>query len=63
MSKIFLVFLCMLLSGCASLDFLENRVSCSVDGKQAYVNSMYGPVGVTSKVAKADAAVICGKGG
>lgn len=48
-----------LLSGCSSLEMLENRVSCSADGKYAFVNSMYGPVGVTSKVAASDAKVIC----
>lgn len=59
MRTIFSVALALLLSGCAAVDVLENRVSCSADGKHAYVNSLYGPVGVTSKIAPADAKVIC----
>ena len=49
----------LLLCGCSTLESLENRVSCSADGKHAYINSLYGPVGVTSKIAAADAKVIC----
>lgn len=48
------------LSGCASLDgMLENRVSCTLDGKQALYSSMYGPVGITSMVSDGDSAAIC----
>lgn len=49
------------LTGCASLGSMDlsNRVSCTLDGKQALVNSMYGPLGVTSKVAAADGKVLC----
>lgn len=57
--KRLLLILVLPLAGCSSLELLENRVSCSMDRKQAYVNSMYGPVGVTSKVAPADSEVIC----
>ncbi len=48
------------LTGCASLDgMLDNRVSCTLDGKQALYSSMYGPIGVTSKVSDSDSGVIC----
>ena len=48
------------LGACSSLDgILENRVTCTVDYKQAHYVSLYGPLGVVSKIAKSDAAVIC----
>lgn len=47
-------------SGCASLDGkLENRVVCTVAKDRAFVVSEFGPVGISSKVAEADRAVIC----
>lgn len=51
--------LCLTLQGCASTDFFANRVSCTVSGGTAFVNSMYGPLGITSKIAASDATVIC----
>lgn len=57
--KLCLLLLTVLLSGCSTVSSFDNRVSCSLDGKEAYVNSMYGPLGVTSKVDKRDAEVIC----
>lgn len=49
-----------LLTGCGTLDAaLENRVACTVDRTQALSVSMYGPIGLTGKIAKGDAAVIC----
>jgi hypothetical protein len=47
-----------LLAGCESMSGfmpLANRVSVSLDGREAYVNSMYGWIGITSKIAKPDA--------
>ena len=51
------------LTGCASLPSvdLSNRLSCTLDKKQAFINSMYGPLGVTSKVAAADGKALCAK--
>lgn len=50
------------LSGCASLgDQLENRVSCTVDGKKAFFNSMFSILGITYRIDEADAKVICSK--
>lgn len=48
-------------SGCATFDgkLLENRVACTVAKDEAHVISKYGPVGVASKIADADRAVIC----
>jgi hypothetical protein len=55
-----LLIACLALSGCGTLEkTFANRVSCSLDRQEGFVNSMYGPVGVTSKVAKEDAAVMC----
>jgi hypothetical protein len=50
----------LLLSGCESTGkMLENRLSCTLSGDTAYVTSMYGPIGVTNKIAEADARVAC----
>ena len=50
----------LLLSGCSSLQkSFENRVACTADGKVLLVASMYGPIGVVSKISEDDAAVIC----
>ena len=54
MKKLLPLAMLALLSGCSTLEMLDNRVSCTVDGGQAYVNSMYGPFGVTSKIAEKD---------
>jgi hypothetical protein len=52
----------LLLSGCASMKgTFENRVACTADGKELLVASMYGPIGVVSKISEDDAAVICAK--
>lgn len=47
------------LSGCSTANLLTNRVACTVDGKQAHYVSLYGPLGIASKVDEADAEVIC----
>lgn len=58
--SILLAGMVLALSGCASLDgMLENRVSCTLDKKQALYSSMYGPIGVTSLVSDSDSAAIC----
>ncbi len=48
-----------LLSGCASSKLLENRLACSMDRSELYVVSKYGPIGISTEIAKADAAVVC----
>ena len=50
-----------MLTGCGSLPSgtFANRISCTLDHKQAFVNSMYGVIGITSKVHADDAAVAC----
>ncbi len=58
--RLILIACAAMLSGCASLEgLLDNRVSCTLDGKQALYSSMYGPIGVTSKVSDSDSGVIC----
>jgi len=52
--------LALLLAGCSSSPkWLENRVACTVDGKEAHVVSKWGPISIGSEVATADAKVIC----
>jgi hypothetical protein len=51
-----------LLSGCGSLKGqFENRAVCTVAKDQALTVSMYGPIGIASKLAEQDAAVLCGQ--
>ena len=50
-----------ILSACGSLPtgLLDNRALCTIAGDKAYVTSLYGPVGITSLLNSADAAVMC----
>ena len=60
MEKIALITLAGLLSGCSTLmEQLDNRAACTVGGDQAYVLSMYGPIGIASKISEKDRAAIC----
>lgn len=59
--KFVLLILAFLLSGCSTLETFDNRVSCSMDKQEAYVNSMCGPIGVTSKISPKDAKEICAR--
>lgn len=60
--KYALIAVVFLLSGCSSLKgTFENRAACTVDGKQMLVASMYGPIGIASKISPDDAAVVCTK--
>jgi hypothetical protein len=52
----------LVLSGCATTDLFVNRLSCSLDEKQGYINSMYGRIGITSEVDPRDAKIMCKKG-
>ena len=52
------------LTGCSTtaagkIGMLDNRVSCTLDGKHMLFSSMYGPVGVTAKVEDADGIGVC----
>lgn len=54
------------LSGCSTtaagkIGMLDNRVSCTLDGKHLLFNSMYGSVGITAKVADEDGKATCAK--
>lgn len=49
-----------LLAGCGTLDrVLENRVACSLDRSQGAFISWYGPLGISAKIAEADAEAMC----
>jgi uncharacterized lipoprotein YajG len=57
---VFVMFAAMLLAGCASRpQALTNRAACTAAGDQAYVVSMWGPIGVASPIDKRDGEVIC----
>jgi hypothetical protein len=49
------------LVGCGSVDLkaLENRVACAAGKDEAHVISKWGPVGIASKLADQDKAVVC----
>lgn len=61
MRNVLLAITAAALCGCSTLEAFDNRISCSMDGKHAYLNSMYGPLGVASRVTPADAKAICSK--
>lgn len=63
MKKLLIVaMLAITMSGCATIsEQLENRVSCSVDGKKAFFNSMFSILGITYRVDERDAKIICNK--
>ena len=47
-------------AGCAnSPKFLENRLACTVDGSELYAVSKWGPFGLGTQIAQADAAKVC----
>lgn len=59
MRKLILLVTTLALTGCSSLSKeFENRLACTPDGK-AYVVSMYGPLGIASKI---DGSVPCVQG-
>ena len=57
-----LILLCaLLLAGCGTNPFkgeFTNRVSMTLGGDEAHISSMYGPLGITSKVDPKDAEVL-----
>lgn len=59
MYKVILLIAALSLSGCSSLSKeFSNQLVCTPDGKAFFV-SMYGPLGVASKI---DTAAICTQG-
>lgn len=48
-----------MLSGCAGSKFLENRALCTLDKAEMHVISKWGVIGISSEIAKSDAAVVC----
>ena len=56
-----IVLLCALLTGCGTNPFkgeFTNRVSMTLGGDEAHISSMYGPLGITSKVDPKDVEVL-----
>jgi hypothetical protein len=56
-----LVLISLLLAGCGTNPFkgeFTNRVSMTLGGDEAHISSMYGPIGITSKVDPKDAEVL-----
>ena len=52
-----IIIAALLLSGCGTM--LENRVACTVDGKEAHFISKWGPTGIATKIADGDAKALC----
>lgn len=48
-------------SGCAFDGQFQNRVTTTLDCKRGFLASLYGPLGVTAEIDKADVDVICAK--
>lgn len=58
--KAFVLILSIALSGCSTIERkFENRAVCTMDGKEAHVISKWGVFSIGSKLADADAKVIC----
>lgn len=50
------------LTGCANLKgMFANRAACTVSGEELLIASMYGPIGIVSKIDPADSAAVCAK--
>jgi aromatic ring-opening dioxygenase LigB subunit len=57
----YLILLSLMLTGCGTNPLagkFTNRVSMTLGGDEAHVSSMYGPIGITSKVDPKDAEVL-----
>jgi hypothetical protein len=62
MKSLAVLTLALFLGGCASLKGeFENRLACSANSDQAYLVSMYGPVGLATKVSSSDIPELCKK--
>jgi hypothetical protein len=59
MKTIFVLFLLLMMGGCASPKFLENRITCTVGRDEAQIVSKWGPFGISAQVAADDAKVLC----
>lgn len=60
MTRILILAAALLLAGCSTLDHvMENRVACSLDRTQGAFISWYGPLGISAKIAEADAKAMC----
>lgn len=60
MLKVFVFVFALLVSGCATdPKWLENRVTCTVDGEELHFVSKWGPVEFGSQVADSDAKAVC----
>lgn len=57
-----LIGVCATLTGCGTLDkTFDNRLTCTISKDKAYFISLYGPVGISSKINDDDAKTICPK--
>jgi uncharacterized lipoprotein YajG len=60
--KLLILIPLVLLTGCStSPKWLENRVACTADGKEAHVLSKWGPVSIGARLADSDAKVVCSR--
>lgn len=57
--KALVLTLAVLLSGCSTMTFLDNRVTCTVAKDEAHFISKWGPVGLASKIAEQDTKILC----
>jgi hypothetical protein len=57
--KALVIFAALMLAGCASPKWLENRAVCTMDKKEAHVISKWGLFSIGSKLADSDAKAVC----
>lgn len=62
MKTLLILAVTLCLTGCSSLKgTFENRAVCTVSGSQMMTVSLYGPIGIASKISAEDSAAVCGK--
>ncbi len=61
MKTILALVMALSLAGCAATRpaFLENRLVCTVAKDKAFAVSIWGPIGISGEIAKADTEVVC----
>ena len=52
--KRIIILAAVLVTGCSSTKWFDNIPTCGLDGKQAYVVSMWGRIGIASPLTQAE---------
>lgn len=58
MRRLLILLLTSLSTGCSTVGKFDNRLTMTLSGDRAFVNSLYGSVGITTEISQADAQVL-----